>query len=142
MKRKTYNNVLKASKIIQKKGYSSKEANEIALKVFDEHENDVMPIEFYLEKIITKEEYEKETAAICSMRKGVLYLVLDSKNTKWCVSDSFEKFIPMCKYLLSSASSLDDFRIIWTDGKKKKEKPFLEFCEIQGIKADVPEWRK
>ena len=58
MKRKTYNNVLKGIKIIQKKGYDFQEASEIVLKVFDEHENGEMPIEFYLDKIVSKEEFE------------------------------------------------------------------------------------
>ena len=58
MKRKTYNNVLKGIKIIQKKGYDFQEASEIVLKVFDEHENEEMPIEFYLDKIVSKEEFE------------------------------------------------------------------------------------
>ena len=58
MKRKTYNNVLKGIKIIQKKGYDFQEASEIVLKVFDEHENGEMPIEFYLDKVISKKEYE------------------------------------------------------------------------------------
>ena len=58
MKRKTYNNVLKGIKIVQKKGYDFQEASEIVLKVFDEHENEEMSIEFYLDKVISKEEYE------------------------------------------------------------------------------------
>ena len=58
MKRKTYNNVLKGIKIIQKKGYDFQESSEIVLKVFEEHENGEMPIEFYLNKIVSKEEFE------------------------------------------------------------------------------------
>ena len=58
MKRKTYNNVMKGIKIIQKKGYDFKEAGDIVLKVFNEHENGEMPIEFYLDRIISKEEFE------------------------------------------------------------------------------------
>lgn len=58
MKRKTYNNVMKGIKIVQKKGYDFNEASEIVLKVFDEHENGEMPIEFYLDKVISKEEFE------------------------------------------------------------------------------------
>lgn len=38
MKRKTYNNVLKAAKLIQKKGYKQREALEIAVQKFDELE--------------------------------------------------------------------------------------------------------
>ena len=58
MKRKTYNNVMKGIKIIQKKGYDFQEASEIVLKVFDEHENEEIPIEFYLDRIVSKEEFE------------------------------------------------------------------------------------
>lgn len=57
MKRKTYNNVMKAIKMIEKKGYSFDESSEIALRIFDEHENDVMPIEWYIDKVISKEEF-------------------------------------------------------------------------------------
>ena len=56
MKRKTYNNVLKGIKLIQKKGYDFQESSEIVLKVFEEHENGEMPIEWWLDKIISKEE--------------------------------------------------------------------------------------
>ena len=59
MKRKTYNNVLKGIKIIQKKGYDFQESSEIVLKVFEEHENEEMPIEWWLDKIISKEEWLK-----------------------------------------------------------------------------------
>jgi hypothetical protein len=59
MKRKTYNNVLKGIKIIQKKGYNFQESSEIVLKVFEEHENGEMPIEWWLDKIISKEEWLK-----------------------------------------------------------------------------------
>lgn len=59
MKRRTYNNVLKAIKIIQKKGYSFEESRDIVLKVFDEHENGQMSIEFWLDKIARKEQWKK-----------------------------------------------------------------------------------
>ena len=58
MKRRTYNNMLKATKMIVKKGYSWNEANEIAIKVFDEAEKQKngMSIEWYIEKIAEKSE--------------------------------------------------------------------------------------
>ena len=59
MKRKTYNNVLKGIKVIQKKGYDFQESSEIVLKVFEEHENGEMPIEWWLDKIVNKEEWLK-----------------------------------------------------------------------------------
>ena len=59
IKRKTYNNVLKGIKLIQKKGYNFQESSEIVLKVFEEHENGEMPIEWWLDKIVNKEEWLK-----------------------------------------------------------------------------------
>lgn len=58
MKRKTYNNVLKGVKMVMKKGHSKEEATDIVIKIFDQHENGEMPIEFWIDKIITKEEFE------------------------------------------------------------------------------------
>ena len=49
---------MKGIKIMQKKGYDFKEAGDIVLKVFDEHENEEIPIEFYLDRIVSKEEFE------------------------------------------------------------------------------------
>ena len=62
MKNKTPNNVHKAVQIIMAKGYNHKEANEIAIRVFDDYKvwNNGMPIEWFLDKIITKEQYESE----------------------------------------------------------------------------------
>lgn len=59
MKRKTYNNVVKATKMIQKKGYDFKEANEIAIRLFDEHTKEMNSIEFYIDKILDRESWEK-----------------------------------------------------------------------------------
>lgn len=53
MKRKTYNNVLKAGKLIQKKGYDKQESLEIAAKLFDQLEalhND-MSVEWLIDKL-------------------------------------------------------------------------------------------
>ena len=46
MKRKTYNNVLKAGKLIQKKGYEKQESLEMAVKLFEQLEiiNNGMPL--------------------------------------------------------------------------------------------------
>lgn len=64
MKRKTYNNVMKAIKMIQKKGYDFEEANQMAIRLFDEHTKDMNSIEFYIDKIISKEEWERENKVI------------------------------------------------------------------------------
>lgn len=56
MKRKTYNNVLKAAKLIQKKGYYEKESLEIAVQKFDELEQlqNGMNVEWLIGKMISK----------------------------------------------------------------------------------------
>jgi len=56
MKRKTYNNVLKAAKLIQKKGYEQKEALEIAVQKFDELEqmHNGMSVEWLISKMSVK----------------------------------------------------------------------------------------
>lgn len=53
MKKRTYNNMIKATKLIAAKGYSWQEANEIAIKIFDQAEinNNGMSIEWYIEKV-------------------------------------------------------------------------------------------
>ena len=55
MKRKTYNNVLKAGKLIQKKGYGKQESLEIAVKLFDELEtlHNGMSVEWLIGKLDT-----------------------------------------------------------------------------------------
>lgn len=53
MKRKTYNNVLKAGKLIQKKGYGEKESLEMAVKLFDQLEtlHNGMSVEWLIDKL-------------------------------------------------------------------------------------------
>lgn len=60
MQKRTYNNVMKAIKMIQAKGYDFNEASEIALKCFDNHEqyNNGMSVEWFINQIATKAEYE------------------------------------------------------------------------------------
>lgn len=57
MKRKTYNNVLKATKMIEAKGYNFEEASQIALNIFNDYENGEKSIEFYINKVATKEDW-------------------------------------------------------------------------------------
>lgn len=56
MKRKTYNNVLKAGKLIEKKGYGKKESLEMAVRIFDNMEicKNGMPAEWWIDKIAKK----------------------------------------------------------------------------------------
>lgn len=60
MKRRTYNNMVKATKMIADKGYEWTEANEIAIQCFDrmKQENNGMEVEWFINKIVTKEEHE------------------------------------------------------------------------------------
>ena len=55
MKRMTYNNVLKAGRLIQKKGYGNKESLEMAIKIFDG-----MSIEWRINQIVDKETWKRE----------------------------------------------------------------------------------
>ncbi|WP_395546768.1 MULTISPECIES: hypothetical protein [unclassified Lacrimispora] len=59
MKRKTYNNVLKAGILIQKKGYDEKEALELAVRLFD-NLPEGKDVEFLIDKVATKEEWLKD----------------------------------------------------------------------------------
>lgn len=60
MKRKTYNNVLKAARLIRKKGYEEKESLEMAVQVFDNMEmlQNGMSAEWFIEKIAPKNQLE------------------------------------------------------------------------------------
>lgn len=64
VKRKTYNNVIKATKMIQKKGYDFEEASQMAIRLFDEHTKDMNSIEFYIDKTLDKETWERENKVI------------------------------------------------------------------------------
>ena len=56
MKRRTYNNMVKATKLIVAKGYDWKTANEIAMQCFDnmEQNKNGMSVEWYIDKIAVK----------------------------------------------------------------------------------------
>lgn len=58
MKKKTYNNVLRAGRLIQKKGYEKQESLEMAVKLFDQLEslNNEMSVEWLIEKLAAKED--------------------------------------------------------------------------------------
>lgn len=49
--------ILKAAKLIRAKGYDEQESYEIAIRCFDnaEQNNNGMPVEWYIEKIVNKE---------------------------------------------------------------------------------------
>lgn len=59
MKRKTYNNVMKAAKMIQKKGYDFDTAAQIAIRIFDDVEQlkNGMSAEWFIEKITPVDEF-------------------------------------------------------------------------------------
>ena len=56
MKKKTYNNVIKAARLIRKKGYEEKESLEMAVQVFDNMEmlQNGMSAEWFIDKIAPK----------------------------------------------------------------------------------------
>lgn len=51
---------MRATKMLEAKGYTFDEASALAIKIFDEHSNEYMPIEWYIDKVLSKQEYEKE----------------------------------------------------------------------------------
>ena len=59
-KGKTYNNVLKAARLIRKKGYEEKESLEMAVQVFDNMEmlQNGMSAKWFIEKIAPKNQLE------------------------------------------------------------------------------------
>ena len=65
MKRKTYNNVIKASRLIMKKGYNKQESLDMAVKIFDMMEEmknsgyEVLSAETYIAMKANKEEWQK-----------------------------------------------------------------------------------
>lgn len=72
MKRKTYNNVLKAGKLIQAKGYSEKESLEIAVQKFDELASlkNGMSVEWLIDGMATKTEREGESMKLSESDKN------------------------------------------------------------------------
>ena len=60
MKRRTYNNMVKATKLIAAKGYDWNTANEIAIKVFDDMEatKNGMSAEWWISFVAEASEYE------------------------------------------------------------------------------------
>ena len=65
MKRKTYNNVIKASRLIMKKGYNKQESLDMAVKIFDMMEEmknngyEILSAETYIAMKANKEDWEK-----------------------------------------------------------------------------------
>lgn len=72
MKRKTYNNVLKAGKLIQAKGYSEKESLEIAVQKFDELASlkNGMSVEWLIDRMATKTERDGESMKLSESDKN------------------------------------------------------------------------
>lgn len=82
MKRKTYNNVVKATKMIQKKGYSLEEANEIAIRLFDENTKEMNSIEFYIDKIQEKIVTVAERIQHGKANHQITHIYLRDANTR------------------------------------------------------------
>ena len=59
MRNLTYKNMEKATKMIMEKGYEKEEANKLAMNCFANVNRKTPSVEFFIEKILTKEEYER-----------------------------------------------------------------------------------
>ena len=61
MKYKTLNNMEKATRMIMDKGYDLKTANDLAIKSFENvrANNFYHSVEYFIDKILSKSEYEK-----------------------------------------------------------------------------------
>ena len=55
MKRPTYNNMVKATKMIAAKGYDWDTANEIAIRCFENAKSNGMSVEWWIAKIAERE---------------------------------------------------------------------------------------
>ena len=77
MKRKTYNNVLKAGKLIQKKGYEKQESLEIAVKLFDDLEalKNGMSVEWLIDKLQEKNSLGSPAAPDRSLQHLKTYII-------------------------------------------------------------------
>lgn len=63
-----------------------------------------------------------------------MYMVIDkSSGTKWAVSDDFNTFVEMCKYLKRNMEEAENFTVVLKNDSMIKEKAFLEFCAVQEI---------
>ena len=62
MKRRTYYNVLRSTKIIAAKGYDWKTANDIAIRCWDDFEmsGGAVTVEWLLSRVVSREEYERD----------------------------------------------------------------------------------
>lgn len=84
MKRKTYNNVLKVGKLIQKKGYEEKESLEMAVKLFDDLENlhNGMSVEWLIDKIKEKNITVAQRIEYGKANHQITHIYLRDANTK------------------------------------------------------------
>lgn len=82
MKRKTYNNVIKATNMIQKKGYDFEEASQMAIRLFDEHTDGINSIEFYIDKIQEKIITVAERIEIGKRNHQITHIYLRDAVTK------------------------------------------------------------
>lgn len=77
MKRKTYNNVLKAGKLIQAKGYTEKESLEIAVQKFDELASlkNGMSVEWLIDRMATKNRKRERKHEVIRIRQELFQKV-------------------------------------------------------------------
>lgn len=82
MKRKTYNNIRKATFLIMDKGYNFDESNQMAINLFDEHGNGEMSIEYYIDKIEEKYVTVEEKIKHGKANHQITHIVLKDAITK------------------------------------------------------------
>lgn len=121
MKRKTYNNVLKAGKLIQAKGYSEKESLEIAVQKFDELASlkNGMSVEWLIDRMATKTEREGESMKLSESDKSyfkwsknkIEEMEKPYENQRlWRISDCFGNI-----WNVLFTGNVDEYRISYKD---------------------------
>ena len=136
MKRKTYNNVLKAGKLIQAKGYTEKESLEIAVQKFDELASlkNGMSVEWLIDRMATKTERESESMKLSESDKNYFkkcgYLEVmqyedenDKKVSRKYVLDNMDREtwlsgIGRAAFHWSAARETKDGKTIFFDARK------------------------
>lgn len=75
MIRRTLNNMEKAVQLIKAKGYTDKEANEIAIQCFDDAEQSKngMSIEWWINKIVDKRTWESDTKEYSEIKNRTVF---------------------------------------------------------------------
>lgn len=124
MKRKTYNNVLKAGKLIQAKGYTEKESLEIAVQKFDELASlkNGMSVEWLIDRMATKTERESESMKLSESDKNYFkkcgYLDQDIPQIEKAIEVIWLSGIGRAAFHWSATRETKDGKTIFFDARK------------------------